>query len=997
MMRPMAASPDTLYLIDGTAQLYRAYFAISGLTNAEGMSTNAVYGFTTMLRKLLREEGAERVGVAFDVKGPVFRHEVFPEYKANRPPTPEDLKAQVPYAKEVCESLGVPVVELSGYEADDLIATYATQARAAGLEVVVVASDKDLMQLVGEGVTMLNPSKELRLDADGVASSFGVPPELVRDVLALMGDSVDNVPGVPGVGQKTALSIAATYGDLDAVIERASRFGAAFDARDRIVEAIETVRTAESLNKDAADELAAAASALSDALEQLIEVERDDEFRERWSGLAGTIDESGAAAIAEQVGAPGKKAVRPLAALKREAKALDRGSNKRHWYAIRDNVEQARLSKELVTLDHEAPVPRPLAELTRSSGDPAETRRLFRALGFTSLLDEIEVEGDGPAVEPRELELDIVGDAARLEALVAACREAERVALTVSCGSGGAQQAALIGIALSHAEGAAAFVPLGHAYLGAPQQLPLDIVQGQLGPLLADPDVPKVANDLKWLLHILRRHGMPLEGATLDTMLAAFLLNAARSGYGLATLAGEFLGTDLPEGVPRDEATGEPVEQAAARHGAGAEALWRLAGLLRERLEQTGLDKIYDEIDGPLLPILAEMERRGVRVDTDRLAEMSAEMERSIETLRAAIHKLAGSEFNVDSPKQLREILFEKLGLVPRRKTAKSKAASTDAQTLEELAAEHEIAGKLLEYRELTKLKSTYVDSLPRLVHPETGRIHTSYHPTGAATGRLSSSDPNLQNIPVRKEAGRKIREAFVAEEGFVFLASDYSQIELRVLAHVAADPDLIAAFRAGEDIHRLTAARIFDVMPGLVTDDMRRRAKAVNFGVLYGMSEMRLAREQGIPRADARRFIQTYFERFGRVRAYIDDVKETAQREGAVRTLFGRVRPFPQLQQKVNRAVREQALRAAVNTTCQGTAADLMKLAMLAVSRALREAGSGARMLLQVHDELLLEVPVSELEAAGRLVREAMEGVGGLDVPLVVDQKSGPSWLEAT
>ena len=391
------------------------------------------------------------------------------------------------------------------------------------------------------------------------------------------------------------------------------------------------------------------------------------------------------------------------------------------------------------------------------------------------------------------------------------------------------------------------------------------------------------------------------------------------------------------------------------------------------------------------------MEHRGVRIDTAHLERMSREMEAGLQRARSEIHALAGVEFNVDSPKQLREVLFDQLGLKPRRRTAKSRAASTDAQTLEELAAEHPIAVTLLEYRTLAKLKGTYVDALPRLVDPASGRVHTSFHPTGAATGRLSSSDPNLQNIPARTEAGRRIREAFVPEEGFVFLASDYSQVELRVLAHLTGDPELIAAFLAGEDIHRHTAARVFDVHPDLVTDEMRRRAKAVNFGVLYGMSETRLAREQGIPRAEARRFIHAYFDRFALVRDYIDDVREQAQQDAVVRTLFGRVRSFPQLHQQVNRAVREQALRAAVNTTVQGTAADLMKLAMLAVARELRDAGLDARILLQVHDELLLEVPAEEVEPTAALVKRAMEGVHRLEVPLIVDQKTGRNWLEAT
>jgi DNA polymerase-1 len=585
-----------------------------------------------------------------------------------------------------------------------------------------------------------------------------------------------------------------------------------------------------------------------------------------------------------------------------------------------------------------------------------------------------------------------------LHDLVRVCRRAGRTAVAVRTSEGDPLRGSLIGVALGRAEGDAAYLPLGHDYLGAPAQLSLDAVRDELGPLLADADVPKVGHDLKRIVHVLRRHGLRVEGWALDTAVAAFLLDSSRSKVALEALAGELLGRDVAsEELAADGPEEAPVEQAAQQTGGAADLTWCLAGLLRERLEGSGLDELYDTIDGPLLPLLAEMEARGVRVDTERLERMSREMETGLERTRREIHELAGVEFNVDSPKQLREVLFDRLGLEPRRRTAKSRAPSTDAQTLEELAPEHAIAGKLLAYRELAKLKGTYVDALPRLVHPATGRIHTSFHPTGAATGRLSSSDPNLQNIPARTEAGRKIREAFIPDEGHLFLASDYSQVELRVLAHLTGDPELTAAFRAGEDIHRHTAARVFDVHPDLVTDAMRRRAKAINFGVLYGMSERRLAREQGISQAEARRFIRAYFDRFGRVRDYIDAVREQAQQDATVQTLFGRVRLFPQLHQQVNRAVREQALRAAVNTTVQGTAADLMKMAMLAVDRELGLERLGARILLQVHDELLLEVPAEEIEPTAALVKRAMEEVYRLDVPLTVDQKTGRNWLEAT
>jgi len=987
---PAQRSSKTLYLVDGTSQLYRAYFAIHGLTNAEGLPTGAVYGFTTMLQKLLRDEQPAHIGVAFDLGGPVFRHERYPEYKANRPPTPEDLHVQAPYAKQVCVGLGIPILELKGYEADDLIATYALQARAEGYDVVVVASDKDLLQLVDDKIKVFNPVKNSWLDSQGVETSFGVRPELVRDVLAL----------VPGVGKKSALEAAGTYGDLETVIDRATRFVATWNARDALVTALDDAGRETELAESTAERVASSSAALDAALGRLLEVERDDTMRERLEAVVSTLRETDPGGIVGRAGENGRTAVRPLAGLKREMKALDRGSGKRTWKAIAENVAGARLSKELVALHEQVPVAIPLAQLVRGDGDTQMTRQLFRSLGFTSLVAEIgAADDDSPtAATPLSSSYRTLLTAQELAEWVEACRESETVSVAVYTERGHVLSCPLLGIAMSRHEGEGAYLPIGHAYLGVPRQLSVDVIREVLGPMLKDAGVPKVAHDLKRVTHVLGRHGLPVEGWSLDTMVAAFLLDSGRSSYALSTLAGEFLAHDIDTSAATPaEPAALSVEEATARVAETADLVRRLAARLRERLETAELAELYDTIDGPLLPLLARVEQHGVRVDTDRLGRMSEQMEQTITAARTEIHAMAGVEFNVDSPKQLREILFDKLALKPRRKTAKSKAASTDAQTLEELTDEHPIAARLLEYRELTKLKSTYVDALPRLVDPRTGRVHTSYHPTGAATGRLSSSDPNLQNIPVRKESGRRIREAFVPEDGFVFLASDYSQVELRVLAHMAQDPELIAAFRAGEDVHRHTAARIFDVLPDLVTDDMRRRAKAVNFGVLYGMSEMRLAREQGVSRTDARRFIQAYFERFGKVREYIDEVRDRARSDGKVRTLFGRVRLFPQLQQRVNRAVQEQALRAAVNTTIQGTAADLMKLAMLAVDRELTRRQLEARILLQVHDELLLEVPVGLVEPVGDVVREAMEGVSPMVVPLAVDQKIGSNWLEAT
>jgi DNA polymerase-1 len=638
--------------------------------------------------------------------------------------------------------------------------------------------------------------------------------------------------------------------------------------------------------------------------------------------------------------------------------------------------------------------------------DRAKAHALFKSLEFGRLTAEFE-----PGEEERtssESEgrgrYETVFDEKRLRELAEQCHKAGEFAVDTETDGLDPMRARLVGISLSYAEGSAAYIPLGHDYLGAPEQLELEQVRKILGPLLADGEVLKLGQNLKYDAHILRRHGMPVQGWGLDTMVAAFLLNSNRSSYSMDSLAEEYLGhttikyADIAgTGAKQVTLNQVEVERVSEYAGEDADVTLRLARDLLPRLESSGLKELYDTIDGPLLPLLERMEAEGIRVDTGILSKMSQEMELSLKEAEGEIHASAGIEFNIDSPKQLREVLFDRLGLKPKRKTAKSKVPSTDARTLEELAGEHDIAHKILEYRELAKLKGTYVDSLPRLVNPETGRVHTSYHPTGAATGRLSSSDPNLQNIPVRKEAGRRIRSAFVPEDGFIFLASDYSQVELRVLAHLAADEELIAAFRAGEDIHSYTASKVFGVPQALVSDGMRRNAKAVNFGILYGMSERRLAREQDMTIAEARGFIDSYFERFSNVRGYIDAVREQALRDAAIRTMFGRIRYFPQLHQKVNRAVQEQALRAALNTTIQGTAADLMKMAMLRVDEALQEKGFRARILLQVHDELLLEVPEPELQEVGATVRAAMEGVHPLEVPLAVDQKSGASWLAVT
>lgn len=1023
---------DRLYLVDGTSQLFRAYFAIQGLSNRAGQATNAVYGFTSMLRKLLQDEQPDYVGVVFDPPGRTMRHESYPAYKANRPPQPDDLRSQIPLAKEVCDALGIAVIEQRGYEADDVIASYAAQAEAAGRASVVVASDKDLLQLVRERVTVLNPIRYEKLDAAAVRVAFGTPPEHVVDALGLMGDSVDNIPGVPGVGEKTATAIVSTYGPLDAVLERARRFVEVYGARDAALEAIDRLAAVEAVGGADVGGLHETLERTVRTLERLIEVERDASLRERLDEAARGAAAERDRPAAERTGRPGKRVARDLAPLKKTLKALDRASARRVWYAIDEHAEQARVSRGLATLRPTVPLEHGLDALRRREPDGPRTRALFERLEFRALeLEEFASGRGGPADRPvftSGSDYTVAADDDAVAQLVGDCRRTGVAALFVVAEGRDPLRARASGIAISCGAGAARFIPrrepgMPPARSVGTARLPFDGPAGEparaqaadgatavegwpgraaLAGLLGDPRIPKLTHDVKRAEHVLAGAGLAVRGWALDTELAAFLLDASAGTYDLDVVAETWLGRPRPpepdrRARPAEPDAGQPLREsepeAAERWGERADVVGRLAPRLREELERFELERVHDTIDCPLLPLLARMERHGVAIDVAYLRAMSIELGERLERLRAEIHELAGEPINVDSPKQLRELLFGKLGLTAGRKTAKNREASTDAQTLEALAGEHPVAGRILAYRELAKLKGTYVDTLPALVDPASGRVHTRFHPTGAATGRLSSSDPNLQNIPVRTELGRRIRAAFRPAPGHVFLAADYSQVELRILAHMAGDPGLLAAFRRGDDIHRHTAAAVFGVAPELVSETMRRQAKAVNFGIVYGMSETRLARDQGMTRQQARQFIAAYFERFGKVRAYIDETRDRARRDAAVRTLFGRLRRFPQFRQRINRAAQEAALRAAVNTTIQGTAADLIKMAMLEVERSLAARRCGARLLLQVHDELLLEVPRAELAATGALVREAMEGVYELAAPLRVDERTGDSW----
>jgi DNA polymerase-1 len=884
-----------LWLLDGTYFIFRAYFALrGGFTTRDGLSTNAVYGFTTMLRRLMTESSPEYLAVCFDRGEKTFRHEEYPDYKANRPEPPEDLIPQFDLARQVAAAHNLPALDKEGWEADDLIGTLARKAEAAGFQVVVVTADKDLYQLVNEHVRVMNPGKEdLMMDADMVKEVFGVRPDQVIDVLALMGDASDNIPGVKGIGQKGARKLLEEYGSLDNLLAHADQV----------------------------------------------------------KGKAGA--------------------------------------------ALVEHADLARLSYRLATIDTGAPVDFDPESFKVGEPDRERLRELFTRLEFQSMLAELRPDAGSSAAD-----YQVVTTRAGLQKIIHQVEAAGRVSVDLETTSVDAMTCDILGIALTVEEGKAVYVPVRHEK-GATTQLTPAEALSLLEPVLAGDKVAKIAQNAKYEYLVFRRAGIRLRNVAFDTMLAAYLLNPSRS-HKLDDLAGEYLDyrmipyTDLA-GKGAKQVTLDQVELARVVEYAGEDAdiTLRLADLFAPRLREAALEDLFTTLEMPLLPVLAEMEYAGVRVDVDHLKGIGVRLEMDLARIETEIHAAAGTEFNINSPKQLGEVLFQQMGIKPRRKTAKTKAFSTSQAVLEELALGHPICGQVLEWRSLAKLKGTYVDALPEMVHPDTGRVHTSFNQAVAATGRLSSSDPNLQNIPVRTAIGREIRRAFIADPGHVLLTADYSQVELRILAHLTGDTVLIQAFADGEDIHARTAAAIFGVHADLVSDEMRRRAKAINFGILYGMGPMRLAREQGITMKEAQAFIAAYFERFARVKEYIDETIAYAEEHGYVKTLLDRVRYFPELQSG-NQMARQQALRAAVNTTIQGTAADLIKKAMLAIDRRLGTEKLQTRMILQVHDELVLEVPQAEIEAVAVLVREEMEGVHPLDVPLTVDLGWGPNWVDA-
>jgi len=904
-----------LILVDASGYLFRAYHALPKLTNSRGEPTGALVGVLNMLRKLIEDHRPEYIGVVFDAGGRGFRHDRYPDYKANRPAMPEDLREQIEPLLTIIRAMGLPLLVVPGVEADDVIGTLATQAAAAGLPTLISTGDKDLAQLVGEHVTLINTMTGTRLDPDGVREKFGVPPERIVDYLALMGDSVDNVPGVPKCGPKTAAKWIAEYGDLDGVMAQADAI------KGKIGESLRAVLDQLPLARD------------------LTTIKCD---------------------VALDLGPTDLRPTPP------DVETL------RDWY---ERLESRRL---LATLDGVGVAGMSTAARTHEVEHPAES-------------------GSGT-----EAAYELVLTESVLEEWLSRLETADLFAFDTETTALDAMQAELVGVSFALEPGRAAYVPLAHVYPGAPDQLDRDRVLTRLKPLLEDPGRLKVGQNLKYDMSVLARYGITLRGIAHDTLLESYVLDST-ARHDLDSLAKRFLDHDT---IRFEDVAGKgakqigfdqvPLEQAGPYAAEDAEVTLRLHRVFQPRLAAVpALERLYREIEMPLVPVLSRLERAGVLIDSARLATQSAELARKILELEESAYRVAGRRFNLGSPKQIGAIFFDELGLPVVAKTPKG-APSTSEDVLERLAAEgHELPRIILDHRGLSKLRSTYTDKLPRMVDRDTGRVHTSYHQAVTATGRLSSSDPNLQNIPIRTEEGRRIRRAFIAAPGHCLLAADYSQIELRIMAHLSGDERLLAAFAGGQDIHRATAAEILGLAPEDVTSEQRRSAKAINFGLIYGMSAFGLARQLGIERGAAQEYVDRYFERYPGVRDFMDRTRRQAREDGYVETLFGRRLHLPEIGHG-NQARRAAAERTAINAPMQGTAADIIKRAMIAVDAWIEAERPAARLIMQVHDELVLEVAESAVEETRARVCAAMETAAELAVPLVVDIGVGTNWDDA-
>ncbi len=886
----------TLYLIDGSAYIYRAYHAIRNLSNSQGLPTNAAFGFTRMLLKLIEDRDPEYLVMFFDAKGPTFRHEMYEKYKANRPAMPEDLSVQIPYIKEITKGFNLKVIEMPGFEADDLIGTFSRQGQDAGFHVIMVTGDKDFMQLVTEKAIIWDPMKNKTIDVSFIEESFGLRPSQMIDVMGLSGDTADNIPGVPGIGPTIAASLIKTFGSIKELYEK-----------------VDTIT-----------------------------------------------------------------------------------KKKQHENLVKYK-DQAFLSKKLVTIDTNAPISLEPDQIIKKEPDADALSKIFKNLEFKQLSLSYSQKSD-----LSKKKYTGVFDTEALTDLISTLNTAGLFAVDTETTSKNPMRAALVGLSFAVRKDEAFYIPCAHVDPDAPAQLPLSDVLKALHPLLENPEIKKVGQNIKYDQTVLKRHGIDLKGIVFDTMVASYLIDPSKHSHSLDRIAMDFLDhktisfEDVAGKGNKDKGLAEvPVEKAVPYACEDADITLMAYKIFQPMIKESGLEKLFEDVEMPLLQILMAMEMEGILVDKDKLCDLSSSFGQQLTTIQEEVYQIAGEEFNLNSSQQLGRILFEKLQLPVQKKTKKKTGYSTDVDVLTTLSTQHELPALILRHRTLAKLKSTYTDALIELIHPETGRIHTSYNQTVTATGRLSSSEPNLQNIPIRSDEGKEIRKAFIPKPGCLFIAADYSQVELRILAHYADDKILIKAFEADEDIHTRTALEVFQVLPSFITPDVRRQAKAINFGIVYGMSPFGLAKELGISQKMAKNYIDGYFARYKGVKSFIENTIEDARRAGMTSTLLGRIRPLPEINSS-NKNMRMFAERTAINTPIQGTAADLIKLAMIKVDTAIREKNIKSVMLLSVHDEIVLETPEDEVDAVKSMMKRIMENVWNLKVPLKVNIGVGKNWAEA-
>ena len=1001
---------DHVYLVDGSAYIFRAFHALPPMTRADGTPVNAVYGFANMLTKLVEDSEADFLAVIFDTARKTFRSDIYPEYKAHRPPAPEELIPQFDLIREATRAYSLPCLELEGFEADDLIATYARHAVEQGFDVTIVSSDKDLMQLVGPGVRMMDPMKNKFIGPDEVVDKFGVAPNRVVDVQALLGDSTDNVPGIKGIGEAPAAQLINEFGSLDELFEAT-----------KDPEAVKTMAIGKAdACKARIFELAGREFSIG-STKQLKEV-LIDELKLPVPNDKKTGKPTTNAAAMNDLAAKGHEIAQKIIDYRFYSKV-----NTSFADLVHNEQEIADISRQLVTLRADVPVDHKIAEFQKKRPDPEVLIPFLEEQGFKTILSKVRAEFGVEEVHvtadmetaPGDADYELVQDEDALKAWVAAAEKEGVVAFDTETSSLDSMQADLVGLSLSIKGGSACYVPLAHVAPGgeangeldlggdaapqavAPKQIDFETAIGLLKPMLEDPGVLKVGQNIKYDMQVMARYGVEVSPVD-DTMVLSYVLEAGLHGHGLDELAVLHLGHT---NIKYSEVAGTgkkqigfaevPLEAALDYAAEDAEVTGRLYRQLKPRIATEHMATVYETLERALVPVLSNMERRGISIDATFLKDLSGDLEKRAADIAAEIHKLAGREFNIGSPKQLGEILFDEMGIQGGKKT-KTGAYGTGADVLEALAVQgHDLPRRVLDWRQLTKLRSTYTDALVAQINPDTKRVHTSYAQAIASTGRLSSTDPNLQNIPIRTEEGRKIRQAFIADKGNVLLSADYSQIELRLLAHVAGIETLVQAFRDGQDIHAMTASEVFGIPVEGMESSVRSRAKAINFGIIYGISPFGLARQLSIPQGEAKAYIESYFEKFPGIKDYMETTKTFAREHGYVQTIFGRKCHTPGIADK-NPARRNFSERAAINAPLQGAAADIIKRAMTRIDPALEKAGLGAKMLLQVHDELIFEVPEAELDDTAALVKKVMEGAAHLDVPLVVETGSGANWDQA-